>query len=395
MGIYTKTNIPSTSLMNAGCLKIVLWYLEYGVEDLDRRCSKLHLCNLYILGTVIWKMIKLAKDNGYGELSDWECYYLQVYYVEGLGHNYFIVGQLCDSNLDVAFRQHPCFIRNQKVLIIDGISEGITYRDGFYEHSEFMDSYFMKMSPESNQFQDSFQNPPSSTLLFHLRRSDWDFLNPKNYNDALTQACWIEAMQRNFRNFEQSEVKLDESRVGAILIYLARLVAQSVIVKNGGIDFEESFAQLHDRGYIEFFLVFCCLHMNNGHLEMDVKTRLNVDYFHVEKSKMDKVKKGKPGRSYTIAGFFLRTKKFADGIMLVVKIHVRIATSGVTLLGDRSCAYGRLKAEKRSRYHRSITMATFFTKALGRERIEFLINKLGMRSFTPETLKQLADEVDE
>ncbi|GKA64026.1 hypothetical protein Tco_0763632 [Tanacetum coccineum] len=36
-----------------------------------------------------------------------------------------------------------------------------------------------------------------------------------------------------------------------------------------------------------------------------------------------------------------------------------------------------------------------FTKALGRERIEFLINKLGMRSFTPETLKQLADEVDE
>ncbi|GKF51718.1 hypothetical protein Tco_0148185 [Tanacetum coccineum] len=26
---------------------------------------------------------------------------------------------------------------------------------------------------------------------------------------------------------------------------------------------------------------------------------------------------------------------------------------------------------------------------------EFLINKLGMRSFTPETLKQLADEVDE
>nr|GEY60543.1 retrovirus-related Pol polyprotein from transposon TNT 1-94 [Tanacetum cinerariifolium] len=36
-----------------------------------------------------------------------------------------------------------------------------------------------------------------------------------------------------------------------------------------------------------------------------------------------------------------------------------------------------------------------FTKALGRDRIEFLINKLGMRSFTPETLKQLTDEVDE
>ncbi|GJR64339.1 retrovirus-related pol polyprotein from transposon TNT 1-94 [Tanacetum coccineum] len=40
-------------------------------------------------------------------------------------------------------------------------------------------------------------------------------------------------------------------------------------------------------------------------------------------------------------------------------------------------------------------LANIFTKALARERIEFLINKLGMQSFTPETLKQLADEVDE
>nr|GEW38652.1 hypothetical protein [Tanacetum cinerariifolium] len=40
-------------------------------------------------------------------------------------------------------------------------------------------------------------------------------------------------------------------------------------------------------------------------------------------------------------------------------------------------------------------LADIFTKALGRERIEFLINKQGMRSFTPETLQQLTDEVDE
>nr|GEZ95136.1 copia protein [Tanacetum cinerariifolium] len=40
-------------------------------------------------------------------------------------------------------------------------------------------------------------------------------------------------------------------------------------------------------------------------------------------------------------------------------------------------------------------LANIFTKALGRERIEFLINKLGMRCFTLETLKQLTDEVDE
>ncbi|GJV12710.1 hypothetical protein Tco_1354251 [Tanacetum coccineum] len=40
-------------------------------------------------------------------------------------------------------------------------------------------------------------------------------------------------------------------------------------------------------------------------------------------------------------------------------------------------------------------LADIFTKALCKERIEFLINKLGMRSFTPKTLKQLADEAEE
>ncbi|GJT01894.1 retrovirus-related pol polyprotein from transposon TNT 1-94 [Tanacetum coccineum] len=38
----------------------------------------------------------------------------RVYYMEGLGHNLFSVGQFCDSNLEVAFRQHTCFIRNLK-----------------------------------------------------------------------------------------------------------------------------------------------------------------------------------------------------------------------------------------------------------------------------------------
>ncbi|GJS86663.1 hypothetical protein Tco_0769299, partial [Tanacetum coccineum] len=36
----------------------------------------------------------------------------RVYYVEGLGHNLFSVGQFYDSNLEVAFRQHTYFICN-------------------------------------------------------------------------------------------------------------------------------------------------------------------------------------------------------------------------------------------------------------------------------------------
>nr|GEU94869.1 hypothetical protein [Tanacetum cinerariifolium] len=38
--------------------------------------------------------------------------FLRVYYVEGVGHNLFSVGQFCDSDLEVAFRRNACFIRN-------------------------------------------------------------------------------------------------------------------------------------------------------------------------------------------------------------------------------------------------------------------------------------------
>nr|GEU88757.1 hypothetical protein [Tanacetum cinerariifolium] len=78
----------------------------------------------------------------------------------------------------------------------------------------------------------------------------------------------------------------------------------------------------------------------------------------------------------------------------------RHSTSGsLQFLGDRLISWSskRKKSAAISRTEAAyITLSVcIFTKALGRERIEFLINKLGMRSFTPETLKQLTDEVDE
>nr|GFA71214.1 retrovirus-related Pol polyprotein from transposon TNT 1-94 [Tanacetum cinerariifolium] len=36
----------------------------------------------------------------------------RVYFVEGLGHNLFSVGQFCDSDLEVAFGRNACFVRN-------------------------------------------------------------------------------------------------------------------------------------------------------------------------------------------------------------------------------------------------------------------------------------------
>ncbi|GKD07945.1 retrovirus-related pol polyprotein from transposon TNT 1-94 [Tanacetum coccineum] len=61
--------------------------------------------------------VKFGNDHvekilGYGDYQIGNVTISRVYYVEGLGHNLFSVGKFCDSNLEVAFRQHSCFIRN-------------------------------------------------------------------------------------------------------------------------------------------------------------------------------------------------------------------------------------------------------------------------------------------
>ncbi|GJT54375.1 retrovirus-related pol polyprotein from transposon TNT 1-94 [Tanacetum coccineum] len=52
----------------------------------------------------------IAKIMGYGDYQMGNVTISQVYYVEGLGHNLFSVGQFCNSDLEVAFRKHTCFI---------------------------------------------------------------------------------------------------------------------------------------------------------------------------------------------------------------------------------------------------------------------------------------------
>ncbi|GKC20862.1 hypothetical protein Tco_1023012 [Tanacetum coccineum] len=49
---------------------------------------------------------------GYGDYVMGDSVISRVYYVEGLGHNLFSVGQFYDSDLEVAFRKHTCFVRD-------------------------------------------------------------------------------------------------------------------------------------------------------------------------------------------------------------------------------------------------------------------------------------------
>ncbi|GJZ83266.1 hypothetical protein Tco_0648439 [Tanacetum coccineum] len=49
---------------------------------------------------------------GYGDYVIDDSVISRVYYVEGLGHNLFSVRQFCDSDLEVAFRKHSCYVRD-------------------------------------------------------------------------------------------------------------------------------------------------------------------------------------------------------------------------------------------------------------------------------------------
>ncbi|GJV99914.1 retrovirus-related pol polyprotein from transposon TNT 1-94 [Tanacetum coccineum] len=64
------------------------------------------------LGIVKFGNDHVEKILGYGDYQIGNVTISRVYFVEGLGHNFFFVGQFCDSNLEVAFRQHTCFICN-------------------------------------------------------------------------------------------------------------------------------------------------------------------------------------------------------------------------------------------------------------------------------------------
>ncbi|GJZ94464.1 retrovirus-related pol polyprotein from transposon TNT 1-94 [Tanacetum coccineum] len=98
--------------------------------------------NLKMLINFVWKFIgtvhfgndHVAVIMGYGDLQWGNILIARVYYVEGLGHNLFSVGQFCDSDLEVAFKRKTCFVRNLKgVDLLKGNRTTNLYTINFYE----------------------------------------------------------------------------------------------------------------------------------------------------------------------------------------------------------------------------------------------------------------------
>nr|GEY23870.1 ribonuclease H-like domain-containing protein [Tanacetum cinerariifolium] len=87
--------------------------------DCSNGCSKQMTGNLKLLINFVWKFmrtVRFGNDHvaailGFGDLQWGNILITRVYFVEGLGHNLFSVGQFYDSDLEVAFRRNACFVR--------------------------------------------------------------------------------------------------------------------------------------------------------------------------------------------------------------------------------------------------------------------------------------------
>ncbi|GJT89319.1 retrovirus-related pol polyprotein from transposon TNT 1-94 [Tanacetum coccineum] len=98
-------------------VQIILWYLDSGCsKHMTGDRSRLRNFVKKFIGTVRFGNNHFGAIMRYGDYVIVDSVFLsRVYYVE-TGHNLFSVGQFCDSDLEVAFRKHTCFVRN-----LDGV----------------------------------------------------------------------------------------------------------------------------------------------------------------------------------------------------------------------------------------------------------------------------------
>nr|GEX89885.1 hypothetical protein [Tanacetum cinerariifolium] len=114
-------------------IEIVLFIIDSG-------CSKHMTGNLKLLinfeekflGKVKFGNDQIAPILGYGDLVQGAVTIKRVYYVEGLNHNLFSIGHICDADLEVAFRKSTCYIRDLKGNdLLTGLSkEDFKLKDG-------------------------------------------------------------------------------------------------------------------------------------------------------------------------------------------------------------------------------------------------------------------------
>nr|GFA79042.1 integrase, catalytic region, zinc finger, CCHC-type, peptidase aspartic, catalytic [Tanacetum cinerariifolium] len=109
----TSNRVDYSSRLKRTVVQIVLWYLDSG-------CSKQMTGDRSRLMNFLKNFIGIVRfgNEHFGAIMGYRDYVIgnsvisRVYYMEGLGHNLFSIGQFCNSNLEVAFRKHSCYVQD-------------------------------------------------------------------------------------------------------------------------------------------------------------------------------------------------------------------------------------------------------------------------------------------
>ncbi|GKA37874.1 retrovirus-related pol polyprotein from transposon TNT 1-94 [Tanacetum coccineum] len=120
--------------------------------------------NIVPISTVRFENDQFEPILDYGDLVQGNTTIKRVYYVEGLNHNLFSVGQFCDADLEVAFRKSTCFVRDlQRNDLLTGNRGSDLYTISLQETSSPTPIYFMAKAS------------PTQAWLWHRRLSHLNF----------------------------------------------------------------------------------------------------------------------------------------------------------------------------------------------------------------------------
>ncbi|GJY34965.1 retrovirus-related pol polyprotein from transposon TNT 1-94 [Tanacetum coccineum] len=164
---YTWTQKPlrTKNIWMPKIVQLILFIVDSGCTKHMTGNLKL-LCNFVekFLGTVRFGNDQFAPILGYGDLIQGNVTIKRVYYVEGLNHNLFSVGQFCDADLEVAFRKSTCFVRDlQGNDLLTGSRRSDLYTISLQETTSSTPICFMAKAS------------PTQAWLWHRRLSHLNF----------------------------------------------------------------------------------------------------------------------------------------------------------------------------------------------------------------------------
>nr|GEU64810.1 retrovirus-related Pol polyprotein from transposon TNT 1-94 [Tanacetum cinerariifolium] len=211
-------------------------------------------------------------------------------------------------------------------------------------------------------------------------------LEPKTYKDALTQSCWIEAMQEELNEFERLEMDVKTA-------FLNGNLREKVY------HLQMDHAGCHDTrcstsGSLQF-LGERLISWSSKRKKSAAISSMEAKYIALSGCCAQILWMRSQLTNYGLG--FNKIPMYCDNKSAIALCCNNVQHSRSKHIDIR---YNFIKEQVENEVielyfvNTEYQLADLFTKALGRDRNEFLINKQGMRSFTPETLKQLTDEVD-